>query len=60
MKEKIEILECEIESKRNTQIPATFTYPKDKETFPLILAVHGFRSTRHEYGMACGDRSCEC
>lgn len=50
MKEKIEILECKIESKRSTQIPATFAYPRGKAAFPLILAAHGFQSSRHEYG----------
>ncbi len=51
MKEQMEVLECKIESKRNTRIPATFTYPKERESFPLILAAHGFQSSRHEYGM---------
>lgn len=51
MKEQFETLECKIESKRGTQIPATFTYPKGRESFPLILAAHGFQSSRHEYGM---------
>lgn len=51
MRGQFETLECKIESKRGTQIPATFTYPRGKESFPLILAAHGFQSSRHEYGM---------
>lgn len=47
----IEILECQIASKRNTKIPATFTYPKRKDACPLIIAAHGFQSSRHEYGL---------
>lgn len=51
MKFQLEVLEIGIKSKRNTRIPATFTLPKDRESFPLVLTAHGGQSSRREYGV---------
>lgn len=51
MNAQIEILKCGILSKRKTYIPATFIYPTGELPCPLVIAAHGFQSSRHEYGL---------
>ena len=50
MPEPREAVKINLVSRRNTEIPALFSIPA-AEKYPVVLAVHGFSSSKSEYGL---------